>query len=378
MARRGENIYLRKDGRYEGRCVKGRKEDGKIIYHFVYGKTLSECKHKLTQAKVLYFQHEGGCRIYGTGTMQDFIDYWLYDIAVYNVKSSTFSNYLHYSNKWIAPFLGCEILSKITTEKIQQFINHLIKKDMSIGGSKNIYRTLCAMMKVAKTFNYICANPCEGVVFPKHSHQEVRPLKPAEQSYLEMVAKAHKENIGLIVLTALYTGLRIGELCALTWADIDLTKGNLVVSRTRQRIQRVRPTAKQSKTYVSTNSAKSSSSARTIPLPPFLLTLFKQHQPQCNCIHHVFHKNTKPLEPRIIQYQFKQLLKKSQIKPTNFHTLRHTFATRLLEENVDIKTLSELLGHSSVKTTLDLYGHSHYEHKQAVMKKLGKIARSFS
>lgn len=370
MARRGENIYLRKDGRYEGRCMKGRKENGKIIYHSVYGRTLSECKQKLTQAKVLYFHHDVTCKIYGTGTFKEFMNYWLHDIVSYNVKQSTFSNYVHYSDKWILPYFGNEKLYKLTTEQVQQFINHLTKHGLSAGSVKNIYRTLCAIMKVAKSFHYVINNPCENVTLPEQTKTEAMTLSIKEQSKLEATAKAYNTIIGLIVLMALYTGSRIGELCALTWADIDFSNGNLSISRTRQRIKRILPQDKQSKTYVITSSAKTANSVRTIPLPAFLLKLLKKHRLQTGTSDYVFTKNGKQLEPRIIQYQFKRLLKESEIKVINFHALRHTFATRLLEENVDIKTISELLGHSSAKTTLDLYGHSCYEHKLKAMKKL--------
>ena len=371
MARRGENIYLRKDGRYEGRYPKGRKENGEIIYHSVYGKTLAECKQKLTQAKVLHFHHDINCKIYCTGKISEFINYWLHDIAVYRVKPSTFSNYVHYSNKWIIPLLGDEKLSKLTKEKTQQFINHLIKQDLSPGSVKSIYRTLCSMMKVAKNFSYIHSNPCEIVILPEQSKREITLLSLTEQRKLEMAANACQEPIGLIVLMALYTGLRIGELCALNWSDVDFTQKKLFVSRTRQRIQCPCATTKHSKTRIITGIAKSDSSVRIIPLPLFLLKLLKNHQLQHSASEYLLTRNAKPLEPRIVQYQFKRLLEKAQITPINFHTLRHIFATRLLEENVDIKTISELLGHSSAKTTLDLYSHSRYENKQRAMEKLG-------
>ena len=372
MAKRGENIYLRKDGRYEGRCIKGRQESGKIIYHSVYGKTLSECKQKLTEAKVLYYHPDTKCKIYGTGTVQEFMNYWLYDIVRFNVKDSTFSNYVHYSEKWILPYFCNEKLYKLTSEQIQQFINHLTKQGLSAGSVKNIYRVLYAMMKVAKNFNYLQTNPSENIKLPEKAKDEVVVLSVKEQHELETTAKTYNTIIGLIVLMALYVGLRIGELCALRWTDIDFNKGTLSISRTRQRIRRITPKAKQSKSYVTTDIAKTANSNRIIPLPSFLLKTLRKHKLENEVSDYVFTKNEKPLEPRTVQYGFKELLRKGKIKEINFHALRHTFATRLLEENVDVKTISELLGHSSAKTTLDLYGHSCYEHKQEAVRKLEK------
>ena len=370
MARRGENIYLRKDGRYEGRCIKGRNENGKIMYHSVYGSTLAECKQKLTKAKVLYFHNDVDCKIYGTGTVKEFMNYWLHDIVKYHVKQSTFSNYMHYSDKWIVAYLGNEKLYKLKTEKIQQFINYLTMEGLSAGSVRNVYRTLGAMMKIAKKFHYLNSDPCEGVTLPEVKKKGTMILSTQEQKKLEATAEEYKVIPGLMTIMALYTGLRIGELCALTWSDIDLKNGKLSVNRTRQRIKRIAPQAKQSKTHLITDSAKSSNSIRMIPLPIFLLKQLRKHQLQQGTSDYVFTQNAKPLEPRTVQHQFKRLLKKAKIKLVNFHALRHTFATRLLEENVDIKTISELLGHSSVKITLDLYAHSRDEHKRKAIKKL--------
>ena len=372
MARRGENIYLRKDGRYEGRYTRGRKPDGKIIYQSVYGQTLAECKQKLTEAKVLHFQSDTDCKIYGTGTVEEFMTYWLYDIVRYNLKESTFSNYVHYSNKWIIPYLGKEKLYKLTTEHIQQFINHLIKQGLSAGSIRNVYRTLCAMLNSAKVFSYLKMTPCENVELPNYKTKEAETLSLDDQRTLEIAAKQSKNVIGLTVLIALYTGLRLGEICALAWNDIDFKNDRLSVSNTRQRIQLVN-SSDQKKTHVITDRAKSSSSIRVIPLPHFLLKLLEEHQSKHSMNDYVLSYKDKPLEPRMIQYQLKKLLKQANLKQVNFHTLRHTFATRCMEENVDVKTISELLAHALAKTTLDLYGHSRYEQKQEAMKKLNNL-----
>ena len=374
MAKRGENIYLRKDGRYEGRCIKGRKPNGKIIYHSVYAKTLAECKEKLLQAKMLYFQNIPDVKIYGTGTVKEFLLYWLNDIIRAVVKPSTFSNYVHYIEKWIIPYLGNEKLYQLKEEKIQQFVNHLKKNDLSAGSIQNIYRVLTAVMYKAKNYGYLHHNPCKEVILPEHKQQLAKALCLEEQQKLESVSK--KDGlIGSSILLALYTGLRIGEICALTWDDIDFKKGTLTVSKTRQRIQNPQLENRQSKTYVITGSAKSNSSERTIPLPPFLLELLRKQVGQEKS-QYIFTSKGQALEPRMLQYHFKRLLELVGVKRVNFHTLRHTFATRCLEQGVDVKTISELLGHSSAKITLDLYGHSRFEQKQLAMNHLQKLHTS--
>jgi len=176
---------------------------------------------------------------------------------------------------------------------------------------------------------------------------------------------------GFAVLLAMYTGLRIGELCAFKWNDVDLKNGTIRISETIQRIRVFSPDADR-KIKVSTGSAKSQHSSRLIPLPDCILRMFKEHQKTSDGSY-VFSYKNHPLEPRILQYRFKVLLKNAGLRDLNFHALRHTFATRCLEMCFDVKTLSEILGHASAKMTLDKYGHSQMEHKRTAMKHLDRL-----
>ena len=121
---------------------KGRKINGKIIYHSVYANSLKECKKKLSQAKILHIQDTQGCKIYGMGTMKEYIEYWLNDIIKPNIKISTFSNYVNYAKKWIIPYFEKEKIYNIKEEKIQQFINYLTNENLSPRSVKNVYRML--------------------------------------------------------------------------------------------------------------------------------------------------------------------------------------------------------------------------------------------
>ena len=378
MARSGENIYLRKDGRYEGRYIKSRKEDGKIIYGYVYAKRLKECKKKLLEAKIILSQKNQNHKeqkIYGKGTVGDYMGYWLNHVIKETVKESTYSNYVHQNKKWIAPKLGAEQLHKLTEEQVQRFINELTKGGLTSGSVKNIYRMLNQALKKARDYGYIKNNPCEKVILPENKTKKAETLSKKEQKQLEtfMKGRTNPKTIDLIVFIALYAGLRIGEICALTWEDIDFKQNTISITKTRQRIQRINPQEGESKTYIKTGSAKSGSSQRIIPVPLFLMKMLRAYKQTTVGEGHVFIYKGKALEPRIIQYRFKSLLKEAGIKQINFHALRHTFATCCMIENVDIKTISELLGHSSAKITLDLYTHSRFEQKQVVMKKLQKL-----
>jgi len=366
MAKRGQNIYKRGDGRWEGRYIKGRRPDGKLVYGYVYARKYNECKERLEQAKARYRYARDAVKKCGTGKVCDFILHWLYGIAKPHVKTSTFSNYVAIADKWLLPFFGSRKLCGVGREDVQRFIGELSGQDLSPGTVRNIYGVLHAAMKKAKEYGYISVNPCEGVRLPKMEKKEARLLTLREQKILERTAK--EDENGFAILLAGYTGLRVGEICGLIWEDVDLMNGVLHVSRTIRRIQCHEPEA-ESKTVLVTGSAKSDQSRRAIPLPSCILKLFEEHR-KTSAGEYVFSYRGHPLEPRILQYRFKALLKKAGLADINFHALRHTFATRCMELCFDIKTLSEILGHASAKMTLDRYGHSQMEHKRSAMKTL--------
>lgn len=366
MPRKGENLYRRKDGRYEGRFIKSYKPDGKPIYGSVYAKKQKECREKLNQAKQEHSHLKIAIQSGGNEVAGEFFKYWLYEVIKPTVKPSTFSNYAIIVEKHISPKLGDIKLQKIKLENVQHFVNSLVDDGLSVGTVRNIFRVLHAITKKAQEMGRLHVNPCELVKLPEHRKKEAQLLTLKEQKKLESAALGDKN--GFAIMLAIYTGMRLGEICALKWTDVDLDNEVIRVSETIQRIKDYSPDA-ESKTVVISGSAKSNQSVRVIPLPSGIVELFKQQKMSNNC-KYVFNLNGHPLEPRTLQYRFKVLLQKAGLENINFHSLRHTFATRCMELSFDVKTLSEILGHSSAKMTLDRYGHSQIEHKKAVMQTL--------
>lgn len=168
------------------------------------------------------------------------------------------------------------------------------------------------------------------------------------------------------VLICLYTRIRIGELCAMQWKDISLAEGLLYISKTVQRVQQLDNPFQKTKLCVFP--PKSVNSKRIIPIPKTLLDILIPFEG--NSDDYVLTGKAKCADPRTMQYHFKKFLRACNIEDTNFHTLRHTFATHCIEMGFDIKTLSEILGHSSVNITLDRYVHSSLKMKQESMNKL--------
>ncbi|MGN1087293.1 MAG: site-specific integrase, partial [Porcipelethomonas sp.] len=171
------------------------------------------------------------------------------------------------------------------------------------------------------------------------------------------------------IALSMSTGIRIGELCALQWNEIDLKKSILTVRKTMQRIQTYES---HEKTKIIIAEPKSLCSRREIPLPQFLCDTLRNFRRNNNCFL-LSGESERFVEPRALSYTFKKYVKECGLKNVNFHALRHTFATRCVESGFDIKTLSEILGHSSVKITLDRYVHSSMELKRKNMEKLAEI-----
>ena len=167
----------------------------------------------------------------------------------------------------------------------------------------------------------------------------------------------------LCILLCLYTGLRVGEICGLKWEDIDIKNGCLFVARTVERIS-----LGNGKTMIVIEPPKTESSIRKVYIPLFIVALLKKYKD--NSDKYILSGKTKPTEPRALQYRFKRILSKTKIREFSFHSLRHTYATLCIEKGMDIKTLSELLGHADVKITLNTYVHSSDSLKKKYVKRL--------
>lgn len=196
----------------------------------------------------------------------------------------------------------------------------------------------------------------------KDTPAEKRLLNSSEQNILteQLMNDINPSNAGILLSAA--TGMRIGELCALKWSDFDFEKSTVTVSRTMQRIKN----RDGQGTKIIVTSPKSRTSLREIPIPEFLKNTLAEMKTNSDSF--MLTGNGKFVEPRTMQYRFKNILKRFNLPQVNFHSLRHMFATKCVSLGIDVKTLSEILGHSSVKITFDRYVHSSMERKQSCMK----------
>ncbi len=372
MARTGENIYKRKDGRWEGRYIRLYDANGKPKYGYVYGKTYSEAKQKLTEQKC-HFPVADGLSNRTNTKYNEILTAWL-QLSRTSVKESTFAKYSQIIDSHIRPALGQFPLSKISTQLVESFIQQQLLAGRLDGKGGLSPKTVTDMLTIIKeSMGYARDNEIAVIcnlqkITVKKKEREMRVLTPMEQEALVRVLLDDMDQCKFGVMLSLYTGIRIGELCALQWENLCLPSATLKVRKTMQRIQDKNVGA-TSKTKVIITGPKSQCSIRDIPLPVFVLDLARQFEGSPKAFVLSGDKG-RYIEPRTMQNRFKQYIRDSGIADANFHSTRHTFATRCVEVGFDIKTLSEILGHANVNITLNRYVHSSFELKCSNMKKL--------
>lgn len=358
MARRGENIYKRKDGRWEGR-YKQECPSGKVKYRSVYARSYQEVKSKL----ILLKGYSSKCVSSGRVTVKELFNDWLNTVKL-KVKESTYANYKMKIKKHILPAFGDIAYDKLSASMVHKFIQEKIQDGLSPKYVSDIIVVFKSMAKfAAREYGY--HNPLNNVILPKSQKKEMELFSDSQQNLLCRFLLNNLDNTKLCILLSFYTGIRIGEVCALKWSDIDWEKSILTVRRT---VQRISFKSEKCATKLLLDSPKSANSKRSIPIPTFLLKLLKEMEGEPTA--YVLSGTEKIIEPRTMQYRFQAILKKAQLPSIRFHSLRHMFATNCIALGFDVKTLSELLGHSSVQTTLNRYVHSSMDRKRECMNRL--------
>lgn len=373
MPRKGENIYKRKDGRWEGRFPVGRSGK-KTRYGYVYAKTYTEAKKLLLQKRAdTSFEHPKESSVCPFPiSFSALSEEWLFAIQV-SVKESTLIKYRNLLNCSILPHLGARKLSEIDYSLLSSFRSELLE----CGGRKQSglsEKTVADALSITKSilkYGLQKKYPIDQTAFAvtgKVKTKLPRVLSIAEENRLVSFLLENQELTSLGILVCLFTGIRIGELCALTWNDISFDSNTIHIHRTMQRLQTPRG---EGKTAILITEPKSQCSIRDIPIAKGLLPqLMRQSRKEGFLLtgDHLHY-----IEPRTMQNRFYAISKKCQIQDAHFHTLRHTFATRCIEVGFDIKSLSEILGHANVSITLNRYVHPSMNLKQENMNKLSEL-----
>ena len=289
---------------------------------------------------------------------------WLY-YKRNSIKLSTYSKYSYTINKYLLPKFKKKTLSKLKNYNFNEYVSEL-KEELS---PKTIRDIIC----ILKAILYYAEEEHEAIfkkkkmVAPKIRAKNITILSRKEKRKLEKECLKENSLTALGIILALNTGLRVGEICALKWRNIDLEKRTLHVKYTLQRIYDV----EQKKTKIILDTPKTDTSARSIPISNKLYDLLQPIKSKYD--ESAFFLTGSPdiyIEPRRLQYIFKDTLSKNKMRKYKFHILRHTFATDCIEVGMDVKSLSEILGHSSVDITLNRYVHSSYKTKKKFLERL--------
>lgn len=372
MPRRGENIRKRKDGRWEGRFIKGYDSNGKAQYGSVYGKTYSEVKRKQTEA------FENGIYkkqvISNHTTYRELLYLWLENNRI-KLKEPSYAKYYRLIESQIVPVIGNIPIQDVDVSYINRILyekRNYGRIDGKGGLSPSYVRSIAFILQSAITYasqNDYCLALKGNILLPVKSKKQLDVLTTAEQSIIEQACFENTSDKKLAILFSLYTGIRIGEVCGLRWEDIDYDNKTIHIRHTIERIPNTDFAINDAKTKLVILEAKSVSSNRVIPIPSKLLALLSEKGSGFIVKGKVYEY----ADPRTLQYFFSNKLKECNVRRVNFHVLRHTFATRCIESGMDIKSLSEILGHASVNITLGTYVHSSLEHKRKQLETMTAI-----
>lgn len=373
MARRGENIRKRKDGRWEGRIRYGMSAEGKVLIKYLYGHSYAECRDKVHAFLQLRRPPKKSYEL--CCTYQALSEKWL-EHEKLNIKQSSYDAYEYMLRQYVLPKFGHRLITEMTREEAEEWLTWLLSEGKSVkrrkdgtlpekgGLSYSMVTNIVIVLKSVMAYGeelYHIENPLRRIKWPKpRNYRRDRVFTHREWNIFMNAVKQcrHTEAIE----TAMYTGLRLGEVCGLQRGDIDLNERTVTVKRN---IVRLKAHEGERKTKLEATTPKTEQSRRTIPYPDVLheilagVCLGKENGD------YLFGETKRVfMNPKTLTMRYYKVLETGGLRNVSFHTLRHTFATRCIEGGMDIKTLSEILGHSSVKLTLDRYVHSSMDFKK--------------
>lgn len=366
------NIYQRKDGRYEGRIPVGRKPNGKLRYRSVYHHDKKKLM-KIMDSEIKKEQTNPSSPQIRFNTL---FDQW-YQSKIGKVRESTLAIYRCYLDTHLRPLLGQKYISAMTSERLNDLCSSALSQrsdrtgDLSAKTHTDILRTLNNILRFGAKKGY-----CTALLQAEYPRPKPKKLNILRENELLQLEKVLFDNIdqrnALGIYICLYTGIRVGELCGLKWDDLDLEQGILFIQRT---VQRISVSDQDAKSKIVVGEPKSASSKREIPIPNHLIPILTTLKPYKKDLFFLS-DDTSCVEPRRVQNAFHHYLDLAGLSHRGIHCTRHTFATRWVENGVDIKTLSEILGHTGIRITLDKYVHISEKTKRENINKIQPLYSS--
>ena len=301
-------------------------------------------------------------------TFSKVAELWKADKKQY-VKKSTYAAYALLIQSHLLPELGEQ--DEISEESVQSFVNQKLESGLSQKTVRDILVVLKMILRFGAKRGYWPSRQID-IIFPtERERQDIEVLTLANQRQLMSYVKEHFTFLNLGIFICLNAGLRIGEVCALQWNDIDVASGVIHVGKTIQRIYLVDGQEKYTELII--DKPKTKNSIRDIPMTRDLFSLIRPLKKIVRGDYYVLTNSAEPTEPRTYRSYFNKLQKELGLPKMRFHGLRHSFATRCIESKCDYKTVSVLLGHSNISTTLNLYVHPNMEQKKKCIDAMGKM-----
>ena len=306
--------------------------------------------------------------------LKEWLDIWLNKYTKFAVKLRTYERYRYIIEKHINPKLGEFNLDDLLAVTLQDYVlselesgNLISSKGLANNSVIGIVNVLKSALKLAKSLEISALDNSDKIKLPMATEKPVAAFEKWEQEKLEKYCLSSNKTNYLGIVICLYTGIRLGELLALTWNDMDFKSGIMTISKTAYRIKQ------NGKPQVVIDKPKTKNSSRLIPLPKQLLEILKRAKRISKSDFVLSTRTGGIVGTRAYQKTYERILKKLNIPYKNFHSLRHTFATRAIEMGMDVKTLSEILGHKNPVITLQRYTHSMLSYKTEMMNKMGKM-----
>lgn len=306
---------------------------------------------------------------------KNWLDEWYNNYILYNLKPKTCERYSQIIKQHLKIKLGEYELEELTPLVLQRFIAELMRTGNLINGNglasnsvNGIITVIQNSLKTAYIIGMSNEYSADRIKRPKSKEKKLSCFTLQEQKKIEQYILSNNKRKLFGIVFCLYSGLRIGELLALTWADFNFIKKTVTINKTCSNIRN-----NSGKSGYMINEPKTDSSDRIIPLPEQLFAILIEYKKKSLSDYVIESEKGEPIAVRSYQRSFELLQKKLGIDRKNFHSLRHTFATRALECGMDVKTLSEILGHKNPNITLNRYVHSMSEHKKDMMNRIGKF-----
>ena len=381
MAKRGQNegsIRKRKDGTWEARVTIGISADGKQQRKSLYGKTRQEVSAKMTD--LLNNLQKGIITNPTEMTLAEWLDFYMLEYKKQYVKPTTYNNYTVKVKNHIKPAIGHYKLKALRQDIIQKFVNSLSGKGLAPSTVLDFFKVLSNALETAVDDGLIVRNVANRVKLPKTTKPQITVLTQEQQN--AFVEQAKVTYMGVVYIFDLCTGMRLGELLGLKWQDIDFEQNQLHIKRIIRKVKD--PDNPEEHWHLEFGTPKTPTSERIIPLNEtaikVLADVWEQQEKNKEKANTAYEDNDlvfctqlgRPLDPNNIRRTCYSICAKIGVSNIHPHCLRHTFATRGAENNVDVRVMQKFLGHATIKETADTYTHVLNDLKQSEILKLDK------